>query len=306
MILSGVTPSGSRTMSTWFPVRVRVFPKEGRGFVRRDVATVSVIGVFLLVACASGGDGAPTQTPIASPAAKVVEVGATEYKFSVPPDIRGGVVTMRFTNTGSLPHEFAFGRIDQGRGQEDVRQVLESGQGPPDWMQDVAGVPALSPGRSVTVTRTLEPATYVFLCFFPSPDGTPHAQLGMYTTFQIAGDTGEAPPQADLAISAGGQGLSVPEITAGKHTVELRNEGPGAHGFLILRPKDPAATFEQVFASVEKWLEGGLRGPAPTAFIGGMQSIPAGTSVFETIDFEAGTYIVWDEDSDDRVTVTVS
>ena len=274
--------------------------------MRRVVATVSAVGAVLLVACTSDGGGAARPTPTLSSAPSVVEVGATEYEFSVPPDVRGGVVTMRFTNTGSLPHEFAFGRIDPGRGLEDVRQVLESGEEPPDWMHDVAGVPALSPDRSVTVTRTLEPATYVFLCFFPSPDGTPHAQLGMYTTFQIAGDTGEAPPRADLTISAGGQGLSVPEITAGEHTAELRNEGPGAHGFLILRPEDPEATFEQVFASVEKWFQGGLAGPAPTTFIGGMQSIPAGTSVFETITFEAGTYIVWDEDGDDSVTVTVS
>lgn len=166
-------------------------------------------------------------------------MGATEYQFSVPPDVRGGVVTMRFTNTGSLPHEFAFGRLDPGRGREDVRQVLEPGQGPPGLMKDVAGVPALSPGRSVTVTRTLEPATFVFLCFFPSPDGTPHAQLGMYTTFQIAGDTGEAPPRADLAISAGRRGLSVPEITAGEHTVELRNEGRERTAFSSCDPRTP-------------------------------------------------------------------
>jgi hypothetical protein len=274
--------------------------------MKPNIASVSVLGAVLLVGCASGRGGPPTQTPPVSPASKVVEVGATEYEFSLPPNVGGGVVTMRFTNTGSLPHEFAFGRIDPGKGPKDVQQVFESGQEPPSWMHDVAGVPALSPGRSVTVTRTLEPATYAFVCFFPSPDGTPHAQLGMYKTFQIAGDTGDAPPRADLSISAGGEGVSVPEIAAGEHIVELRNQGPGKHGFLILRPQDPQATFEQVFASVEKWFEGGLAGPAPTTFIGGMQSIPAGTSVFETITFEAGTYIVWDEDGDASVTFTVS
>jgi hypothetical protein len=43
-------------------------------------------------------------------------------------------------------------------------------------------------------------------------------------------------------------------------TVELRNEGPGKHGFLIVRPEDPDATFEQVFASVEEWFKGASRG----------------------------------------------
>jgi hypothetical protein len=53
-------------------------------------------------------------------------------------------------------------------------------------------------------------------------------------------------------------------------------------------------------------VQGGLKGPAPIAFIGGMQSRPAGTSVFETAAFEEGAYIVWDEDGDDTVTVAVS
>jgi hypothetical protein len=274
--------------------------------MRSEAKIVALAGALLLAACASGDGGEASPAPEASPEPEVVEVGATEYAFTVPAQVRGGVVTMRFTNTGGLPHEFGFGRIDPGRGLEDVREVVEAGEEPPDWMDDVGGVPALSPDRSVTVTRTLEPATYVFLCYFPSPEGTPHAQLGMFTTFEIAGDTGAAPPQADLVISAGGEGLSVPEITAGEQIVELRNEGPGKHGFFILRAEDPDATFEEVFGSVEKWFEGGLAGPAPAIFVGGMQTIPAGTSVFETITFEAGTYIMWDEDSDDSVTAMVS
>jgi hypothetical protein len=35
-----------------------------------------------------------------------------------------------------------------------------------------------------------EPGSYVFVCFFPDPEGTPHAALGMYELFTIAGDTG--------------------------------------------------------------------------------------------------------------------
>jgi hypothetical protein len=275
--------------------------------MRHQRAIVALAGAALsLAACASDGGGTASSTPEASPEPEVVDVGATEYAFSVPSQVRGGVVTMRFTDTGSLPHEFAFGRLDAGRGLEDVRQFVESGKEPPNWMHDVAGVPALSPDRSVTVTRNLEPATYAFLCYFPSPDGTPHAQLGMFTTFEIAGDTGGSPPETDLTISAGGEGLSVPTIPAGEQVVELRNEGPGKHGFLILRTEDPQATFEQVFSAFGKWFRGGLKGPAPATFIGGMQSFPAETSVFESINFEAGTYIVWDEDGDDDVTVQVS
>jgi uncharacterized cupredoxin-like copper-binding protein len=182
---------------------------DGRVAVR-EIAIILLAGALLATACASGG-GAASESP-QSRSAEVIEVSATEYAFSVPPEVRGGVVAMRFTNTGSLPHEFAFGRIDPGRGLEDLRAFVESGEEPPDWMHDVAGVPALSPGRSVTVTRTLAPGTYTFLCYLPSPDGTPHVKLGMFATFEIVGETGAALPPADLVISAGGDGLSVPEI----------------------------------------------------------------------------------------------
>ena len=49
--------------------------------------------------------------------------------------------------------------------------MIESGGEPPDWAEDIAGVPALSPGEAITVTRTLEPGSYAFLCFFPDPIG---------------------------------------------------------------------------------------------------------------------------------------
>jgi hypothetical protein len=40
-----------------------------------------------------------------------------------------------------------------------------------------------------------------------------------------------------------------------------------------------------------------MKGPAPLAFVGAMQSIPAGTSVFLTLDFESGQrYVVVEEE----------
>src|SRR4029450_8018478 len=109
---------------------------------------------------------------------------------------------MRFSNTGGLPHEFAFARIEDGKTEADVKAVIESGQEPPDWAEDIAGVPALSPGESITVTRTLEPGSYAFLCFFPAPEGTPHANLGMYEVFTVAGATGLPLPEPDATITA--------------------------------------------------------------------------------------------------------
>jgi hypothetical protein len=86
-------------------------------------------------------------------------------------------------------------------------------------------VPALSPSQSVEVTRTLEPGSYVFVCFFPDPEGTPHAALGMYELFTIAGDSGPALPEPDATITATDAGLQLPTLSSGEQTVGFENGG---------------------------------------------------------------------------------
>src|SRR4029453_17145192 len=216
---------------------------------------IAIVGstALLLTACSSDGGGETSPSP--SPEATTVEIGATEYAFDVPAEVAGGVVRMRFSNTGGLPHEFAFARIEEGKTEADVRAVIESGEEPPDWAEDVAGVPALSPGESVSVTRTLEPGSDPFLCFFPAPKGTPHAALGMYEVFSIAGDTGLTLPEPDATITATDDGLQVPELAAGEQAVQFQNDGAKPHELVL-------ATFEpgKGVNDVDGWIEGGYEG----------------------------------------------
>jgi hypothetical protein len=256
-----------------------------------------------LSACADGGDedeGSPTAT--GPPAATTVDVSATEFAFDVPAEVTGGVTEMRFTNTGGLPHEFALARIEEGKTEADVKAVIESGGDPPEWAKDVAGVPGLSPGQSITVTRTLEPGSYVFLCFFPDPEGTPHASLGMYELFTIAGDTGAALPEPDATITATDDGLQVPALTSGEQTVEFANGGTEPHE-LALVAFEPG----KVIKDVDRWFGSGYQGEPPVTFLGGMQTIPAGKSVFLTIDLEPGVqYTALDFTTGSKETFTVS
>jgi plastocyanin len=272
--------------------------------MRRPLNATVASTVLLLAACSSGGGGAtPSPSASESPeAAATVNVSATEYAFDVPSEVQGGVVTMTFANVGGLPHEFALARIEEGKTEADVAAVVESPQEPPDWMQDVAGVPGLSPGESVTVTRTLEPGTYVFLCFFPDPEGTPHASLGMHEVFTIAGDTGAALPEPDATITATDAGLQVPTFSPGEQTVEFENGGT-----------EPHELFLAAFASgkgvddVDRWFESGFQGEPPATFLGGMQTIPAGESVFLTIDLESGVeYTALDFSTESIETFTAS
>jgi len=254
----------------------------------RSVAT-SLLAASLVAGCAKG-----TPAPEGSVApANVVTVEATEYSFSLPDQVTGGVVTLQLANVGSVVHEFAFGRIDAGKTLDDLKAALDSGKDPSNfpWAHDLAGVGALSPGKEVDVTRTLaDPGTYVFFCFIPNADGVSHYKLGMIATFTLAGTSNASLPKADATITATDDGFQVPALTAGTTTVELKNAGKKEHEFQLF-------SFEpgKGFKDVERWIGRGQVGPAPVVFPGGIQSIPAGTSVFEELTLESGrTYMLQD------------
>ena len=180
--------------------------------------------------------------------------------------------------------------------------MIESGEEPPEWAKDVAGVPALSPSQSVEVTRTLEPGSYVFVCFFPDPQGTPHAALWMYELFTIAGDSGAALPEPDATITATDAGLQLPTLRSGEQTVEFENGGTEPHE-LALVVFEPGKGIKDV----DRWIGSGYQGEPPVTFLGGMQTIPASESVFLSIDPEpAVEYTALDFTTNSRETFTVS
>jgi hypothetical protein len=203
-----------------------------------------LIGVALVAAvgavCSDARQGR-TQPLANERAATTVQVTATEYAFDVPSDVIGGVVEMRFTNNGAFPHEFALSRIEEGRTEADVQVALE-GQAPPKWAEDIGGVPTLSPGESITVTRTLQPGSYVLLCFLPGDHGMPHALMGMYELFTVTGDAGVALPQSDAIITATDDALRVPALTTGEQTVKFENGGTDPVVGWIAMPGGPRTT----------------------------------------------------------------
>ena len=225
----------------------------------------------------------------------VVKVRADEYAYLMPDRIRGGVVTMEFSNTGRELHELALARLAPGVAPEDIRAELSDGDGEapdPKLLTDVGGVPLLSPGRTVTVTRELLDGTYLLLCFVPAPDGKPHIHHGMLRSFDIAGNSGDELPRPDAVIVAREKRFELPKLKGGRQTIELRNSANGEREFFLMELRKPGTTFKDP----ERWDENGARGPAPAIFPGGMQSIPPGTSVFEELEFEPGReYLLTDE-----------
>ena len=107
--------------------------------------------VLLIVAAAGcGGSGSDGNS---------VDVQGDEYAFVMPDEAEGGVVTFNISNVGGGFHEYALGRLDEGKTLDDVKAVLADGSGDvPEWFTDVGGVPVLSPGEELGLTRELDRA----------------------------------------------------------------------------------------------------------------------------------------------------
>jgi len=110
----------------------------------------------------------------------------------------------------------------------------------------------------------------------------------MIAGLTLAGTSNASLPKPDATITATDDGFQVPALTAGTSTIELKNTGKKEHEFQLFS-FEPGKGFNEV----ERWLNSGQVGPAPILFPGGIQSIPAGTSVFETLTLESGrTYML--------------
>jgi hypothetical protein len=261
--------------------------------VTRHLAIAALAAAVLAApGCGGGGGGG-----------KTVRVEGTEYAYVMPDTVDGGVVRMEFASVGTQPHEYAMGRLLPGKTLADFRRELSDGdESGPASSTDVGGVPLLSAGRQVTITRALEPGTYVLVCFVPAPDGKTHFQHGMVRTFEVEGDSGADLPDADGTIVAEDDRYEVPELEAGTRTIELRNAASSEREFNLVRIK-PGKTL----GDAETWFRAGQKGTAPLDFLGAMQSIPSATSVFLTVDLDTdGQYVVFEGEHNFRATLSVT
>jgi uncharacterized cupredoxin-like copper-binding protein len=256
-----------------------------RSRIRRQ-AIATGLALMSIVALAAGCGGSDEASP------EPVTIEGGEYAYAMPDEIEGGVVAMRFVNVGKELHEYALSRIDGEHTIDELIRDLFANEGHVPYATDIGGVPLLSPGEEITLTRKLEPGNYGLLCFVPSPDGKPHLELGMKRTFTVVGESDAALPAADAVITATADGYVVPEIEAGTRTIELRNAS-GKEPSWYLASASPGVT-EKDF---EAWIEGGQKGPSPVTFYGAMQSFPDGQSIFVTLDLEKGkTYRLSDDE----------
>jgi uncharacterized cupredoxin-like copper-binding protein len=240
------------------------------------------------LASGCGGDDEPAKAKT-----NAVSVKGAEYAFLMPDRVEGGVVTMRVSNIGRELHEYAIGRLKQGKTLTDFKRELASDREPRS-AGGVAGVPGLSPGNEIAITRRLRPGNYFLLCAVPSPKGVPHHKLGMLKEFDVVGDSDVELPKPDATVTAGDKAMKVPALQAGKQTLELKNAAGGPREFELLELK-PGASVKDLVAFFDRGRPD-LKA-SPVTFLGAIQTISPGESVFLEVSLKSGgRYVIQDAD----------
>ena len=271
--------------------------------MRRSRWSVSaVVAASLLAACGGGGESgeatgtatgtasAPAEEEQMAPA-PTVTVKTSEYRFEMPATFAGGLVRLELDNTaGKESHEASLYRLDPGKKASDLVPALMSDGPPPTWAKAEGGPGPVLAGAKAVYTANLEPGTYAFTCFVPSPDGKNHMQKGMLGEATLSGGTKGDLPQADVTIGGTEFDFTGTEgLRSGSQTVKVVNQGKQEH-FWAMAALAPGKNAQDVV----KFFSGPPSGPPPfTGFPGLVSSLLPGGEATRTLDLAPGSYVMF-------------
>ena len=255
-----------------------------------------------LVACSKEAPKADT-TPVAQtasaatasaagydPATHTLSVVAKDFAFEAPDSIPAGWTTLHLINNGPALHHMVLVRLDSGKTLTDFQTAMQNPNAPPPkWAVPVPSVNAPSPNSEATAMTNLEAGSYVMLCFVDIPDRTPHVMKGMVRPLKVtAAAVGAAAtaPTADVVVALKDYAFSVTSgsLSAGKHTVQVTNDGPQEHELELVKLA-PGKTMKDLAAWAAK-----PEGPPPATALGGLVGVAKGATGYFTTDLSAGTY----------------
>ena len=260
----------------------------------RSLPVIGLIAAGALAGCKSdrsaGGTGTSpataTEPPKAAPS--TMTVTATDYRFDAPATAPAGAVTIHLINQGKELHQVQLIKLEDGKTAADMAKALQTPGPPPSWIKFVGGPNGVVTGQEAYATSVLAPGNYAFLCFIPSPDGVMHAAKGMVRPFEVTAASGaltEA-PAADVTITLTDYAFdSSQPLTAGRHTILVKNAGPQPHEIVLLKLAPGKKTED-----FGKWAETGMKGPPPAQPIGGVAYLDKGSEGSFTADLTAGDY----------------
>ena len=231
--------------------------------------------------------GAYVQGRTREAAPRTVTVTARDYSLELPDTLPAGATTLRLVNQGKEFHHVWIARLDGGKTVDDVLTALQSRAPLPSWIHDAGGPNAPRPeGGEARATVLLSPGSYVVACLIPSADGVPHVMKGMVRGLTVVPNRSPAAaPEADVVMTLRDYSffLSRP-LTAGKHTIEVRNQGTQWHEFELVW-LEPGKTPQDVVAFIEH----GIGTPSGMP-LGGVSPLAVGETSYMHVDLQPGKY----------------
>lgn len=250
----------------------------------------------------------------------IVEIKAVDYAFAAPDTVPSGWTTFRMANHGKEEHfmlinplsdgvdistilaaaemiQSVHDRYDRGEiNKEEVHEILGNSLGEPTETVRYRGGPGfLTMGHTVEATAFLEPGRYLIECYMRTPEGVQHNTLGMIRELTVSEEiTDTKAPEADFEITLTNDDILVnEEFEQGTFTFAVHFEehpvgyiGNDVHLVRLENNTD--------MNHVARWMDvfekGGLMSPAPVAFLGGTNEMPAGHTAYFTVNLEPGKY----------------
>ncbi len=246
-------------------------------------------------------------------------ITASEYSFAIDGEATGGFVQVTFENDGEEPHILIPFKLQEGKTSADALPILASEEQPDeaafaevfDQPLDGAfyGTPGLlAPGDAETSVADFPTGNYVLVCFLPSPDGQPHAALGMVADLAVGeGDT--PAPETQGTIDITDDAFTVPDgVQSGTYAVTNSADGPA--DFNMAGPTEASigdfdAAIGAYFGSICSGEAVPLEFPAPLV-AGFSESMPPGSTGYIVIDLESGRYVLAGNSDDETGETLVS
>jgi hypothetical protein len=247
---------------------------------------------FRLIAVVAGVIGLILVMGACQSAAKPPEVTITakEYGFDLPESIKGGVVTLKLSNTGQEPHMAMLFRLNDGVTMDQFSTALKE--------PDPSGVFALGglasginttlPGATQATTLDLKAGDYAVMDFGAGEDHVPYMAKGMLKPFTVTAGTSTAEPASDVAVTLKEYMFEMPtELKAGVHTFKVSNQGTQPHEMSLFKLTEgqTLADLRTILTSPESG------GPPPVEQAGGALPMGVGMRAWTTIDLKPGNYV---------------
>ncbi len=264
----------------------------------RAIALVTLLAAAAASGCGGasgyGSGGSATQAP-GPGAAGVVALSISSGSFKGPSSVKGGLLTLQLTNTGSAPHSAQLIRLEGGHTiAQAVAALSAQTTATPDWLRAEGGVGLVRPSARASATMLLAPGAYAVLDL----TGAQEHQIGSPVVMPLTVTAGAAAslPGAATTITAVAPGparyrwqISGP-LKVGANAVRFVSEGASAvHELTAVRL--PGSRYAGQFV---KALEG--TGPPPS-FVDRTTTqqtavLDGGKSLLTTLTFtRPGTYV---------------